>query len=355
MLDSGRCCGGGALIVFSRRVRGSWGARAWDVISRLCQWSAGGYLFCLREAFRDVGGFDERFYASEELHISQALKHWGWRRRQRLVILDGPAVTSARKLEWFSRREIFAPRPGDAQPPEPEKPRGVHHVVRAADGFWLTGIPPGCRLLVGVWQYSKGIGNGRGWYVPDYPDAGPGHAEHTAGRGGGGVRFPRLRQRAGGDAAQVLPDVRQRRPALHAGLHAGPGPGRRQERQRPSAEHRSAVGHGDGHRLRPGDRLPAGHHGRHLCDRHAHRRGGGRGCEVSGPRGRPCGRFHRRRPPGAHAARCAAGHPARHREGAGGRRGLGAGRGVRPRMRRGARPARPKPPRRRRWCAARTW
>ena len=47
----------------------------WDVISRLCQWSAGGYLFCLREAFEGVGGFDERFYAGEELHISQALKH----------------------------------------------------------------------------------------------------------------------------------------------------------------------------------------------------------------------------------------------------------------------------------------
>ncbi len=108
VLDSGECCGGGALIVFDRRMRGSWGARAWDVISRLCQWAAGGYLFCLREAFRDVGGFDERFYASEELHMSQTLKHWGWRRRRRFVILDGPAVTSARKLEWFSRREMFA-------------------------------------------------------------------------------------------------------------------------------------------------------------------------------------------------------------------------------------------------------
>ncbi len=107
VLDSGRCCGGGALIVFSRPAPGAWGARFWDTISRLCQWAAGGYLFCLREAFRDVGGFDECFYASEELHMSQALKHWGWRRGQRLVILDGPAVTSPRKLEWFSRREIF--------------------------------------------------------------------------------------------------------------------------------------------------------------------------------------------------------------------------------------------------------
>jgi glycosyltransferase involved in cell wall biosynthesis len=107
VLDSGVCCGGGALIAFSRPVRGAWGARAWDAVSRLCQWAPGGYLFCLRQAFLDVGGFDERFYASEELHMSQALKRWGWRRRQRLVILDGPALTSPRKLEWFSRREIL--------------------------------------------------------------------------------------------------------------------------------------------------------------------------------------------------------------------------------------------------------
>ena len=107
VLDTGTCCGGGALITFSRSVRGAWGATFWDAISRLCQWAAGSYLFCLREAFDGVGGFDERFYASEELHMSRALKQWGWRRRQRLVILEGPAVTSPRKLEWFSRREIL--------------------------------------------------------------------------------------------------------------------------------------------------------------------------------------------------------------------------------------------------------
>jgi glycosyltransferase involved in cell wall biosynthesis len=106
VLDSGECCGGGALVAFSRPAPGAWGARFWDTISRLCQWAAGSYLFCVRQAFEDVGGFDERFYASEELHASEALKHWGWRRGQRFVILDGPALTSPRKLEWFSRREI---------------------------------------------------------------------------------------------------------------------------------------------------------------------------------------------------------------------------------------------------------
>jgi len=106
-LDSGECCGGGALLAFDSRAPLSETARLWNVISVLCRWAAGGYLFCLHEAFEDVGGFDEEFYASEELHISRALKHWGWRRGMRLMILGGPAVTSARKLEWFSRRELL--------------------------------------------------------------------------------------------------------------------------------------------------------------------------------------------------------------------------------------------------------
>ena len=107
VLDAGACCGGGALMVFSRAVRGARAASVWNTISRLCQWAAGGYLFCLREAFTDVGGFDERFYVGEELYISRALKHWGWRRGLRLVILAGPAATDPRKLEWFSERDVL--------------------------------------------------------------------------------------------------------------------------------------------------------------------------------------------------------------------------------------------------------
>jgi len=106
-LDSGECSGGGALLSFDSRAPLTWTARLWNVISVLCHWAAGGYLFCLREAFVDLGGFDEEFYASEELHISRGLKHWGWRRGKRLMILRGPAVTSARKLEWFTRRDML--------------------------------------------------------------------------------------------------------------------------------------------------------------------------------------------------------------------------------------------------------
>ena len=75
-LDSGAFCGGGAAIAFDRALPpgAAFGARLWNFLSRTCRWAAGSYVFCRREAFRDTGGFDERFYASEEIHFSRALR-----------------------------------------------------------------------------------------------------------------------------------------------------------------------------------------------------------------------------------------------------------------------------------------
>lgn len=61
---------------------------------RLARWAAGCFVFCTREAFDAVGGFDERYYASEEIGLSRALKRAG-----RFVILPSAVTSSARKLE----------------------------------------------------------------------------------------------------------------------------------------------------------------------------------------------------------------------------------------------------------------
>ncbi len=58
-------------------------------------------MYCLREAHQATGGFDERFYASEEIHFSRALKRWGRRRGLRFCMLDHPLITSSRKLDWY--------------------------------------------------------------------------------------------------------------------------------------------------------------------------------------------------------------------------------------------------------------
>jgi hypothetical protein len=69
---------------------------------RMAGWAAGCFLFARADVFRRVGGFDERYFASEEIHLSRALKKHG-----RLVILHDRVVTSGRKGRLFTARQVF--------------------------------------------------------------------------------------------------------------------------------------------------------------------------------------------------------------------------------------------------------
>jgi glycosyltransferase involved in cell wall biosynthesis len=80
------------------------------VMMRLTSWglgrlrlAAGCFLFARREAFEAVGGFNEAYYASEEIHLSRALKAKG-----RFVIVSEPVITSGRKARLFSGRQILS-------------------------------------------------------------------------------------------------------------------------------------------------------------------------------------------------------------------------------------------------------
>ena len=108
-LDGGAVCGGGTVVQFDGPGSGSLGraARGWNWLSRRLRWACGAYVFCHRQAFTESGGFDERYYASEEIWFSRSLGRWGRARGMRFVILDQPIVTSARKLEWFGLRGHF--------------------------------------------------------------------------------------------------------------------------------------------------------------------------------------------------------------------------------------------------------
>jgi glycosyltransferase involved in cell wall biosynthesis len=63
--------------------------------------AAGCYVFCTRQAFDRVGGFDETLYASEEIAFSRALRRHG-----RVVIVKEPVVSSGRKLRVNSGSDV---------------------------------------------------------------------------------------------------------------------------------------------------------------------------------------------------------------------------------------------------------
>lgn len=82
-----------------------WGPRVFaiaGVLMRTLGWAAGCFMFVRADVFNRVGGFDERYFASEEIHLSRAVKQHG-----RLVILRDTVITSGRKGRLFTAREVF--------------------------------------------------------------------------------------------------------------------------------------------------------------------------------------------------------------------------------------------------------
>jgi glycosyltransferase involved in cell wall biosynthesis len=96
--------GGGCAIRFDGRVPRY--AKAMAAIAlplyRALGLAAGCFLFCTREAFQTVGGFDENLFAAEEAAMSLALHRQG-----RFVVLRETVATSGRKLRTYTAREIL--------------------------------------------------------------------------------------------------------------------------------------------------------------------------------------------------------------------------------------------------------
>src|SRR6185436_17040323 len=74
----GGAVGGGARFRFESGP--AWSHLLGDAVQALMgalSWAAGCFVFVKRADFEAVGGFDERYYASEEIVLSQALKGRG--------------------------------------------------------------------------------------------------------------------------------------------------------------------------------------------------------------------------------------------------------------------------------------
>ena len=96
--------GGGASVVFDEPVPAYAKVclSVFAAVMRVQRIAFGCFLFCTKQAFDAVGGFDERMFAGEELMMSRALRKQG-----RFVILRQAVLTSGRKVRTHSRWELL--------------------------------------------------------------------------------------------------------------------------------------------------------------------------------------------------------------------------------------------------------
>ena len=106
-IESGRCLAGGSTIAPEGLLKFRLAIRGWNALSRLTRWAAGSFIFCEAAAFRELKGFNEELYASEELDFFQRLKPLARSRGKQIRILHRhPLRTSDRKLHLYTRREL---------------------------------------------------------------------------------------------------------------------------------------------------------------------------------------------------------------------------------------------------------
>ena len=111
LLGAGKTVGGGSTIAPDRPLRGAAhrGLNLWNQIALQGRLAAGCFVYCRKDAFLDVGGFNARVYAGEEIFLSRALKRWGRQRHMGFHIATvSPVITSVRKLDWYSPAQIVS-------------------------------------------------------------------------------------------------------------------------------------------------------------------------------------------------------------------------------------------------------
>jgi len=107
-IQAGCLAGGATQATDSRDATFRVSMALWNRLSRAARWAAGAFIFCEARAFRELGGFNEELYASEEIDLFRRLKRRGRRDGREIVILHRhPLRTSDRKWQLYSAGEFF--------------------------------------------------------------------------------------------------------------------------------------------------------------------------------------------------------------------------------------------------------
>jgi glycosyltransferase involved in cell wall biosynthesis len=105
-IQSGRCLAGGSTMRMDldrRHYLERFSVGLWNRLSRTLRWLAGAFIFCEAAAFRELGGFNQELFASEEIELSRRLKQRARGRSRQIVILHRhPLRTSGRKVTLYT-------------------------------------------------------------------------------------------------------------------------------------------------------------------------------------------------------------------------------------------------------------
>jgi glycosyltransferase involved in cell wall biosynthesis len=96
--------GGGAAIGMDEKLPLSlgWSLHVCNAILTTAHIPAGCFIYCTKEAFTAIGGFNEAVYATEEMYFGLAMRRYARRTGQPFRVVWSPKmISSARKVHWF--------------------------------------------------------------------------------------------------------------------------------------------------------------------------------------------------------------------------------------------------------------
>lgn len=116
-ITSGRCILVGTTLQPDEIYFTSWAIyKIWNGLSRWRRWATGPFIFCETAVFRQLKGFNEKLYSSEDIDFSLRMRPLARQSGKSILILNRhPLVTSARKFKlyrwrdylWFLTKTLF--------------------------------------------------------------------------------------------------------------------------------------------------------------------------------------------------------------------------------------------------------